>query len=68
MTNFNEVKLQTEMLIEQNAKPSELYAFFRSFDNEKETVTDVMLFNKKCGFTSQYKDLMNHGVNAPEWL
>ena len=68
MTNFKEVKTQANLLIASNAKPSELYAFFRSFDDAKDDCIDVIGFNALCGFTSEYKDAMNSGNDFPEWL
>ena len=37
---------------------TDMLKFFRSFDSHKENAADVMEFNERCGFTSQYKDLM----------
>ena len=68
MINFNKVKAMTTFLLESDVKPSELYSFFRSFDEEKAEFCDVMQFNRLCGFTSHYKDVMNKGNDLPEWL
>ena len=68
MINYNQIKKNTLALLESNAKPSELYNYFRSFDDLKESCVNIVAFNEDCGFTSKYKDAMNNGNDLPDWL
>ncbi len=68
MIDYKQHKKNTIALLQSNAKPSELYKYFRSFDDLKVSCVDIVAFNEACGFTSEFKDAMNNGNDLPEWL